>query len=233
EAFARAPLPADEPETYFHLAHRLHQTIMNDSAAVLALLHRDRPAPDWYDDWLALTELAPALGTWTTARRYLRDSSVGEYASAATADEFSLDDLEPRVEIAKAAQAGGAPLSWFPRHLGRRRRLESARTVAALYRALGGPFAVDLHAELDRLEERIEREQEVSAEELAKAEQAAAAPLAERLLARAATDRRGLLLVNPCAFARRAAIERDGFAAAPAVGGPVRAAQLDGGVVRV
>src|SRR5438132_8448855 len=58
EAFARAPLPADDPETYFHLAHRLHQSIMNDSAAVLALLHRDRPAPDWYDDGLALTELA-------------------------------------------------------------------------------------------------------------------------------------------------------------------------------
>src|SRR5262249_3178055 len=160
----------------------------NDSAAVLALLHRERPASDWYDDWLALTELAPALGTWTTARRYLRDSSVGEYAPAATADEFSLDDLEPRVEVAKASQAGGVPLSWFPRHLRRRRRIESTRTVAALYRALSGPFDAELHAELDRLEERIERGQDVSAEELTKAEQKAAAPLAGRLLARAATD---------------------------------------------
>jgi hypothetical protein len=232
EAFARVSLPADEPETYFHLAHRLHQTIMNDSAAVLALLHRDREAPDWYDDWLALTELAPALGTWTTARRYLRDSSVGEYAPAATADEFSLDDLEPRVEAAKASETGGAPLSWFPRHLRRRRRLESARTVAALRRALGGPFDAELHAEFDRLEERIEREQDVTVEELAKTERAAALPLAERLLARAATDRRGLLLLNPCAFARRTAIERDGFAAVPPVGGPIRAAQLDGDLAR-
>src|SRR2546423_4189008 len=62
EAFARAPLPADDAETYFHLAHHLHKTIMGDSAAVLGLLHRDRAAPDWYDDWLALSELAPALG---------------------------------------------------------------------------------------------------------------------------------------------------------------------------
>ncbi|HTK76138.1 MAG TPA: hypothetical protein VL371_12825 [Gemmataceae bacterium] len=233
EAFARAPLPADEPETYFHLAHRLHQTIMNDSAAVLALLHRDRAAPDWYDDWLAVTELAPALGTWTTARRYFRDSSVGEYAPAATADEFSLDDLEPRVETAKASQAGGAPVSGFPRHLRRRRRLDSARTIAALHRALGGPFDAESHAELNRIEERIEREQEVTAEELVKAEQAAAAPLAERLLSRAGTDRRGLLLLNPCAFARRAAIEREGFAAVSPVGGPVRATQLDGETARL
>jgi hypothetical protein len=233
EAFARGPLPADEPETYFHLAHRLHQTIMNDSAAVLALLHRERPAPDWYDDWLALTDLAPALGTWTTARRYLRDTSVGEYAPAATADDFSLDDLEPRVEVAKLSQSGGAPVSWFPRHLKRRRRLDSARTVAALHRALGGPFDADLHAELDRLEERIEREQDVSAEELAQAERTAATPLADRLLARAATDRRGLLLLNPCAFARRAALERDGFATVPSAGGPVRAAQLDGELARL
>jgi hypothetical protein len=242
EAFARAPLPADDPETYFHLAHRLHQTIMNDSAAVLALLHRDHAAPDWYEDWLALSELAPVLGTWTTARRYLRDAMVGEYASAATADEFSIDDLDPRVERAKAAaidseqgepSAANAPVSWFARHVRRRRRVDAARTVAALHRALGGPFDADLHADLDRLEERVERGDDVSTEDLVKAEQRAARPLADRLLSRAATDRRGLLLLNPCAFARRAAVERGGFAAAPPPGGPVRAAQLDGDTGRL
>jgi hypothetical protein len=249
EAFARAPLPADDPETYFHLAHRLHQTIMGDSAAVLALLHRGQPAPDWYEDWLALSELAPVLGTWTTFRRFLRDGLVGEYASAATADEFGVDDLEPRVERARSAvrdpgiEADGAtsrtfptgspPVSGFARHLRRRRRLDAARTVAALHRALGGAFDAELHDRLAALEDRIEREEDVPGEEIVKAEQQAAKPLADRLLSRAAPDRRGLLLLNPCAFARRVAVEREGFTAAPPVGGPVRAAQLDGDKARL
>src|SRR5207237_4455931 len=69
--------------------------------------------------------------------------------------------------------------------------------------------------------------------EMAGAEQRAAGPLAGRLLSRAAPDRRGVLLLNPCAFARRAAVERGGFDAAPPAGGPVRAAQLDGDTARL
>ena len=47
---------------------------MQDSAATLALLHRPgAPAAPWYEDWLALSELAPALGTWITLSRYQRD----------------------------------------------------------------------------------------------------------------------------------------------------------------
>src|SRR5205085_2037440 len=33
EAFTRAPLPADSPQTFLHLAHHLHKTIMQDQAA--------------------------------------------------------------------------------------------------------------------------------------------------------------------------------------------------------
>ena len=46
------PQPADTPQTFFHLAHYLHQTIMQDQSATLALLHRDRPASPFYRDWL-------------------------------------------------------------------------------------------------------------------------------------------------------------------------------------
>src|SRR5207302_2960535 len=87
EAFTRAPLPAEDPNTYFHLAHHLHQTIMQDSAAVLGVLHRPSElVVPWYDDWLAASELAPALGTWTTVSRYLSNGVVGDYASPANAD---------------------------------------------------------------------------------------------------------------------------------------------------
>ena len=48
-------------------------------ATLLARLHRPGAmAAPWYEDWLALSELAPTLGTWTTLSRYQRDGLVGE-----------------------------------------------------------------------------------------------------------------------------------------------------------
>ncbi len=64
-------------------------------------------------------------------------------------------------------------------------------------------------------------------------ERRAAGPLAERLLSRAAEGRPGLLLLNPCAFARRVALERDDLAAAPPAGGPVKVAQWEDGKTRL
>jgi hypothetical protein len=59
DCFTRVGQPADTPQTFFHLAHYLHQTIMQDQSATLALLHRDRPASPYYADWLELSRLAP------------------------------------------------------------------------------------------------------------------------------------------------------------------------------
>src|SRR5213078_2341467 len=64
-------------------------------------------------------------------------------------------------------------------------------------------------------------------------ERRAAAPLVERLLSRAADNKPGLLLLNPCAFARRITLERDDFAAPPPLGGPVKAVQRDGDTTRL
>ena len=45
EAFARTPYAADNPQTFFHVAHYLHKTIMQDQAATLALLHARQRRP--------------------------------------------------------------------------------------------------------------------------------------------------------------------------------------------
>ena len=71
-------------------------------------------------------------------------------------------------------------MSWFPQHLRRRRRLDSARTIVALHRALGGPYDAELHAELNRIEERSTA---TGSDRRARGRAAAAA--AERLLSRA------------------------------------------------
>src|SRR5439155_19599841 len=88
EAFARTPLPADSPQTGFHLAHHLYRTIMQDQAATLALLHKGKPAGAWYDDWLELSRFAPVLGRWTTLSGYFNEVLSGESTSAAEPDEF-------------------------------------------------------------------------------------------------------------------------------------------------
>jgi hypothetical protein len=229
EAFTRPPLPAEDPNTYFHLAHHLHQTIMQDTSAVLGLLHRPGQLPAaWYDDWLAMSDLAPVLGTWMTVSRFLSDGVIGEYTSPANADEFAIDALEVR-----SKSASGNAVSAFAVHQRLRRRLDSARTYAALHRALGGRHDGELRDQLAGLEERIERFESVNSNDIESLETRAAAPLVERLLSRATANKPGLLLLNPCAVARRVTLEREDFAAAPPLGGPVKAVQRDGDLTRL
>ena len=106
QCFTRTPLPADSPQTYFHLAHHLHRTIMNDHAATLALLHRGKPAGPWYDDWLELTRLAPVLGRWATLTAYLSEVQAGDYTPASSADDFRDDYLVERTTRRKAGRPG-------------------------------------------------------------------------------------------------------------------------------
>ena len=96
EAFTRTPHAVDSPQIGFHLAHHLYRTIMQDQAATLALLHRDKPAAAWYGDWLELGRFAPVLGRWTTLSGYFNEVLSGEYTSAAEADEFHDDYLVER-----------------------------------------------------------------------------------------------------------------------------------------
>src|SRR5262245_826642 len=144
DAFCRAPHAADNPQTFFHVAHHLHETIMQDQTATLVLAHT-RPACPWYDDWLALSRLAPVLGTWTTLSRYFDDTSLGDYTQPAPADEFHADHLSERTGDAEASAAtygyssGGSsklltvgateesrrhPVSAFAAHARSRRKLD-------------------------------------------------------------------------------------------------------------
>src|SRR5207249_876423 len=102
EAFPRTPHPAETPQTFFHLAHHLHRTIMQDQAATLALLHKGRAEP-WYEDLLELSRLAPVLGRFTTLSNYFNEVVAGDYASAANADEFHSSYLDERVPSAGKA----------------------------------------------------------------------------------------------------------------------------------
>jgi hypothetical protein len=227
DAFVRAPYPADDPTTFFNLGHYWFKTTREDQAATLALVHSGEPAV-WYGDLLELARLAPVLGTWTTFSRYFNDVMAGEHPAALSADEFHADFLIERVE-ARCPH----PVSAFASHARLRRRVDACWTFAALYRSLGGaapPLAIE--EDLTPIEETLERNPGMFVGGLETWEEKAGAALAERLQARAAAGQPGTLLLNPCAFARRVVVEQSGATRPLAVGGHVRACQLDGSLLR-
>jgi hypothetical protein len=244
EAFARNPYAADNPQTYFHIAHYLHQTIMQNHGATLAFRHGPKPAPAWYEDWLELNRFAPVLGRWTTLSKYLNDVLAGEYATAASADDFHMDYLTDRT-----TNHYRQPVSDFARHVRWRRRMDTAWTLTALRQCLdfdASPTVRKASEEaLRECEERIESvagfahaapatpNLDLLDAELQELEKQAASSLADRLLARAPGEQPGYLVLNPCSFARRVALELTDIDAVLPVGGPIKASQLDAGKTKL
>jgi hypothetical protein len=235
EAYARTPYAADNPQTFFHVAHYLHKTIMQDQAATFGLLHATAPAAPWYQDWLELSRFGPVLGRWTTLSVYLNEVLAGEYISAAAADDFHGDYLSERTTAHSAA-----PVSGFARQVRRRRRVDAAWTLAAVHRGLAGRGdTLQVDARLTEVEDRVEElgpsdgPAEEAEAELVKVEAEVAEALAGRLLARATAEEPGYVVLNPCGFARRVALELDDVPGPLPVGGPIKAAQFDGGRARL
>jgi hypothetical protein len=224
EAFTRAPYAADNPQTFFHVAHYLHKTIMQDQAATFGLLHAAAPAAPWYRDWLELTRFGPVLGKWTTFSAYFGEVYAGEYTAAVNADEFHGDYLSERTNA-----KGAAPVSAFARHVRQRRRIDTAWTLAAIHRGLAGKSdTLQIDARLTEVEDRIEAQEVSDDAELEQVEKEVAGALAGRLLSRATTDTPGYMVLNPCSFTRRVALELDDVKGPLPIGGPIKAGQFDG-----
>lgn len=228
DAFVRAPYAADNPQTFFNLGHYWFKTTREDHAATLAFVHSGQPAAPWYHDIMELARLAPVLGTWNTFSRYFNEVSAGEYPAALSADEFHSDYLSERVNNQMTN-----PVSSFAVHLRQRRRLDACWTLAALQRGLAGTRdTLQVENALELLEDQLEGRPGTPLPELEEMEKSIAGALAERLQSRAAPDQPGYLLLNPCAFARRVALELEGAQRPLAVGGIIKASQLDGSLVR-
>jgi hypothetical protein len=248
EAFARTSHPADSAQTYFHLTYHLHQTIMQDQTATLALLHREKPACPWYRDWLELSRFASVLGRWTTLSNYFNEVMPGDYASAAEADEFHGDYLVERCPVesfttetpdmaAPPGPGGDQPISMFANQVRARRRLDTTWTLAALQRSLGGSLpeveGMDFQTRLAQIEDRLEGEAIPPEKELTALQAIVAESLAQRLVARGQANNPGFLVLNPCSFKRRVVVELEGVRALPPLAGPLKAAQLDGETARL
>ena len=179
----------------------------------------------------------PALGKWVTLSAYLREVLAGDYTSAASPDDFHGDYLVERANPPEGKPADPAPVSGFARQLPARRRLDTAWSLTALNRALGGnaeaPDGESVEARLTKLEDQLESEPIPPVDELIKVQDEAAAALARRLTARGQPGNPGYLVLNPCSFNRRVALELGGLAGPIPQGGPVKASQFNDGVGRI
>ncbi len=244
DGFTRVPQPGDSAQTYFHVAHHLHQTIMQDQSATLPLMHREKPAPIWYGDWIALTRLAPVLGKWDTLSGYFGEVMTGDYTAAASPDDFSCDFLSARtmtptggpgdVSPPGSQEEGQGrkfptpfPVSEFVSVTRQRRQLDAAWTFTAILHALRG--GAGLGERLTAAEEAFERG---GAADTAGLLTAAAEALAQRLVARGQMGNRGWLVLNPCSFKRRVVAELPDCPGAVALTEEVKAFQLEGSTGR-
>jgi hypothetical protein len=235
DAFTRSPLPAHDPHTFFNLVYHLREAVSQDAAPTIAFIHKGQPPFDAYRDLLALADLGPVLGNWIGLSRYFTDAVTGDYIGSQSADDFFADYLDDRVTNGHRPDA----VSAYPRHLRLRRRLDSAFTLAALHTHLTPNDAADLKP-LEKLETEIELRgvelPEAATDALSEAltvqEDAIAKRLAERLQGRA-EPRPGFMILNPCSFTRRAALELDGARGALPLGDAIKASEFENGVSRV
>jgi len=206
ETFTRKPEPADQPGTFFHLAYSLGRTMLQDMTASLCFLHTAKPPASYHHDWMTLHTLAPVFGQFKTLTQFFGDVLAGEYPPAGRADEFHSCYLD-----ARTAGQHQYPVSEFAILSRRRRRLESAWTVAGLYRGLSRQVdATPMASTLAGLEDRFERGEPEAEGALEASCQEIAGILAGRLLARVTGDQPGFLILNPCSVARRIAVELPG-----------------------
>lgn len=239
DAYAREPHPAADAATFFNLAYHLHKAMTGDSHPTVAFSHRGTAPAIGYDEFLALGELGDSVGEFANLSQYFAEHHYGDYLGTASADDFFTDYLDDRVTNLHRPDV----VSGFARHLRLRRRLDGAYTIAALHRMLtpAGPEEIAAVKHLEDLEDAIETRgadtgtstpDELEGKLLA-AEAEWAKRLADRLQARSEAGKPGVLILNPCAFTRRVALELDGFSGPVPVADPVKASEFSDGKARV
>lgn len=243
DVFVRAPYSPDAPETLFNLANYLHTTIQQDHSATLLFSHGHKPSCPWYRDFLELARFGPIFGTWFTFSNYFNESMSGEHADARSPDEFHYDYLSERVKEAEhdSLVQTDWPVSGFAIQQRLRRQIDSCWTLAAMHRGLVGsadPLRMD--DELTALEDRLEtagpRFSEPTTDlsnAIDTAEQRILSVMSERLLKSAPENNPGYLIVNPCAFKRRLALDLEAGNHPLPIDDIIRACQVEDGRMKI
>ncbi|MEZ6139437.1 MAG: hypothetical protein R3B84_02595 [Zavarzinella sp.] len=225
DAFCRKPLPANKAESFFNLVYHLHESISQDSTPTLAFIHNDGTAHPIYEDWLSLSQISPALGQWMTFSEYFGSAMAGDYIGITNADDFFADHLEARVNT-KCSD----PVSAFARFTQYRREIDIRQTFAAIHRALNPTWGAEDHSAWEKLqatEKSLESSHLLENDSVnSQSHMYWPEALANRIQSRSAPNTPGWLVLNPCAFTRRVAVDLEQSGRIP-LEDPVKAVQWD------
>jgi alpha-mannosidase len=244
ESLLRPPLAADRASQGWQLPWRLAATMKDDHVAAVPLVHWPGPVAAWYTDLRRVATYSPVLGRWSTLNDFFHLTDRPYETFRPEPDDYITPYLAQAV-----AMGVSTPVSRLARHHRLRVRLEAARTIQALARAvastLAGPSSgsavpTDLPA-LDDLEERVETGRpDEAAVELDRVLPASAESLARLVVGAGAAGgsadrhRPGYLVINPLGVPRRAAVVLPDAALDLRPEGPLRSAQFtDEGVYAV
>ncbi len=248
-AFAREPLAAADPLTFFNLVYHLHQAFSSDSTPTVAFKHVGTSPAVGYAQLVTLGTLGDGCGKWVSVAELLRDHHYGEYLGSPTADDYFNDYLDDRVTNGKDPH----PVSRFATHTRLRRKLDSAFALAALHRVLTPPGEKDteLLKQLEAAEREVEANSRVAdslresvptplseraghpMDAVTALESAFASLLADRIQVKSPPNQPGVLVFNPCNFTRRVALELSDFGGPIPVEGPVKAVEFADGLARL
>jgi hypothetical protein len=235
DTLTRVPLYAHKNETYFNLVYSLHQSISSDSSPTFMLMHHHHTDHPLYEDWLTLHQLCPVLGEFVTTTRYFGEAMAGEYIGVSNADDFFPEYLQERINEHRPDAVSAFAL--FARA---RRKLDAAHTLATIHRSLSSEWTDDERqawAHLNHLEHERESKGVDGIPELTPTEFAPEADWAKRLTdklqARATDGQPGFMVLNPCSFTRRIALELPGITGNLPIEGPLKAAQFDADMARL
>jgi alpha-mannosidase len=252
ESLLRPPIAADRALQGWLLGWRLAATMKDDHVAALPLVHWPKPVAPWYTDLRRSATYSPVLGRWTTLNDFFHLTDRPYETIRPDPDAY----VTPYLSQGAVTHAG-APISALARHHRLRARLEAARTVEALGRAVASTSSMALTpptpaanvaapsslATLDSIEEHLETcHFDEASGELATALSDRALMLARHIVAAGAgtsasganEHRPGYLVINPLGVPRRAPVVLPEAALDLRPEGPLRCAQFtDEGVAAV
>ena len=204
ECLMRPPLAADRSSQGLLLPWRIGATMRDDHVAAVPMVHWPSPVASWYADLRRVATYSPVLGRWTTLNDFFHLTDRPYETFRPEPDGYATPYLAQAV-----AQRASEPVSRLARHHRFRRRLEAARMIQGLARALassaaGTPAGAEMDGDippLEGIEDGIERHgPEVAATALDRALPAWAKSLTRLIVGAGSAGigrRRGYLVTQP------------------------------------
>ena len=221
DAIAKAPLDANDAETFLSLATKLGESMDMDHVATLMFAHWPGHTSTWYDDLRRCAKFGSALGKFVTIDAYFRDTYMPGHQDRFEADQYRSPYLKQSI-----IRRDVDPLSTIQRYWQRHVTATAVRSLTFLASLVQG-------SELDGLSEDLLNSVDLSSdqpdaegldERLAKQLEQAQTAFADSLPRTDSPPQDAYLVMNPHSVVRRVGVDLPGLASLPKIEKPIYAA---------